>query len=345
MRVFVTGATGLLGNNTVRTLEAGGHEVVALVRSRDKAKILLRGTRAEIVTGDMRDVAALERFLAGCDAVIHTAAYFREYYAPGEHAGALEEINVGGSLALLDSADRHGVRRFVHVSSSGVIGHKSDGSPGDEDTPASAEQLRNLYFRSKVQGDAKIRAFTPRQRLEVVTIHPGWMFGPGDAGPTSAGKLCLDLVARKLPGVPPGGACVVDARDVAFALGGALEIGRHGDRYIVAGEPRTLREILDAAADAASLPRLRLDIPTPFAILAAHGSEMFARITGGAPSIPLEGVRALLGRHYVSSARAVRELGVSFRSLDDTMRATIGWYRDEGYFERARGREQPSAVA
>src|SRR3954462_3305592 len=82
MRVFVSGGTGLLGNNLVRALRVQGHEVRALVRSKRKAHALLGGTGAEIVGGDMRDVNRFENALEGIDAVAHTAAYFREYYTP-----------------------------------------------------------------------------------------------------------------------------------------------------------------------------------------------------------------------------------------------------------------------
>src|SRR6187402_100124 len=98
MRVFVTGGTGLLGNNLVRALRAQGHEVRALVRSRKKADALLADSGAEIVVGDMREVSGFEGALSGMDAVAHTAAYFREYYGPGDHAASLEDINIKGTL-------------------------------------------------------------------------------------------------------------------------------------------------------------------------------------------------------------------------------------------------------
>src|SRR5690349_2007525 len=124
MKAFVTGATGLLGNNLVRTLEAGGHEVVALARDATKAARVLGGTSARIVTGDMKNVAGFAAELGGCDAVFHTAAYFREAFEPGFDATAIDEINVHGTMRLLDAADAAGVPCFVHTSSGGVIGRK-----------------------------------------------------------------------------------------------------------------------------------------------------------------------------------------------------------------------------
>ena len=164
MRVFVTGGTGLLGNNLVRALRADGHDVRALVRSRRKADAMLAGTGAEIVVGDMRDVPGFADALVGVDAVAHTAAYFREYYAPGDHASSLEDINIKGTLALLAAADERGVRRFLQTSSSGTVGQAADGT-SNEDTPASESQLANGYFRSKDEIlDAMADHVTPAPR-------------------------------------------------------------------------------------------------------------------------------------------------------------------------------------
>ena len=122
MKVFVTGSTGLVGNNLARALEAKGFDVVGLVRSEEKGKRLLGDTNATLVKGDMLDVPGFADALDGCEAVFHTAAYFREYFQPGDHAQALEDVNITGTLNLMTEADKRGVRRFVHVSSGGTIG-------------------------------------------------------------------------------------------------------------------------------------------------------------------------------------------------------------------------------
>lgn len=326
MQVFVTGGTGLLGNNLVRALTARGHGVRALVRSRQKADAMLAGSGAEIVVGDMRDVTGFSEALSGMDAVAHTAAYFREYFAPGEHASSLEEINIKGTLALLQAADARGIRRFVHTSSAGTVGQPADGSEANEDTPASAAQLANLYFKSKVDGDRRIGAFSPKSGMTIATVLPGWMFGPGDAGPTGAGKLVLDAIEGKLPGVPPGGTSVVDARDVANAMVAMLERNVPDERFLVAGRYHTLRELLDETMAAAGKKRIGVSLPAWLALGMGHVSEAWARVTSGRPMVPLEGVRMLLEDFRPSSARAERELGATFRPLQETIRDVVSWY-------------------
>lgn len=327
MRAFVTGSTGLLGNNLVRQLIAQGHRVTGLIRSEAKAQALLGDLDVAFVRGDMRDVAGFADALRGCDALFHTAAYFREYYQPGDHSASLDEINVRGTLALLAAADARGVRRCVHVSSGGTIGLKPDGSPGDEDTPPPPVAATNLYFKSKVDGDAAIRGWRAPQGMVVVEILPGWIWGPGDAAPTSAGQLALDFLAGKVPVIPDGGTCVVDARDVAQAMIAAAEHGRDGEKYIVGGGYATIADVLAGLERASGVRGPRVPLPHALAMVFATASETVARLTGRPLLISREAVRTLHAKLCVNSAKAERELGARFRPLDETLRDVVAWYR------------------
>lgn len=104
MRAFVTGSTGLLGSNLVRELLAEGHRVTALVRSRAKAARVFAGLDVALIEGDLADVAAFAPALAGHDVLFHTAAFFREYYQPGDHWPTLKALNVDSTMALLRAA-------------------------------------------------------------------------------------------------------------------------------------------------------------------------------------------------------------------------------------------------
>ncbi len=327
MKAFVTGSTGLLGNNLVRLLVANGHQVKGLIRSEEKAKRLLGDLDVELVTGDMRLVTEFAPELAGCDVVFHTAAYFREYYQPGDHHDALQEINVHGVIELMTEADRHRVPCFIHIGSAGTIGLKPDGSPGDEKTPPSPLAKSNLYFQSKVTCDRKIRAFRSQNGMRVVEILPSWMWGPGDAAPTAAGQMVLDFMARKIPGIINGGSSVVDARDVAVAMIAAVERGRDRQRYIVGGRYCSVEQIMNGLERVTHVraPRMRLPHALMMAIAWLH--EMWGRMTDKDALITREGVRTLHAKLAVNSAKAERELGVSFRRLRETLRDVVRWYR------------------
>jgi dihydroflavonol-4-reductase len=328
MRAFVTGATGLLGTNLVRLLTKEGCQVRALARSPEKAKTIFAGLDVQIVAGDMANVPAFADALAGCDALFHTAAYFREYYQPGDHWPTLERINVRATINLLKEAAQRGVKTAIHTSSAGIVGSDAKGQPGDESTPPPREAQTNLYFKSKLLAEQEIHSWMSKNRgIRVVLVLPGWMFGPYDAAPTGSGRLVLDFLAGKVPGIIDGGTCIVDARDVARAMANATKRGENGSRYIVAGKYHSLEEVLQTLESVSGVPAPTRRISWPVIVTYAWFAELKARFTGRAPSVSLQGVRAMHAKHKVSSEKAIRDLGATFRSLTDTLRDELAWFK------------------
>ena len=233
------------------------------------------------------------------------------------------------TLDLMAAADARGVKAFIHTSTAGTIGKHENGEAGDEDTPASPKQLRNLYFKSKVDGDAKIRAYEPPNGMAVVQVLPGWMWGPGDAGPTPAGQIVFDFLDGKFPAVPEGGSMMADARDVAAVMVRAVD-KPHGARFIIGGHYHSLREVVDLVARETGRPAPKANLPSWLAIGYAYMSEAWASLTGGRAAANLDGVRMMAAKLNVSSAKAERELGATFRPLDDTIHDVIAWYDQQG---------------
>jgi len=327
MKAFVTGSTGLLGSNLVKQLLEQGHEVVALARSPQKAAQLLgTSTRLRVVQGDMEDIAAFAHAMQDSDVLFHTAAYFRDYFTRGDHWPMLEKINVTGTIDLLTRAEQLGVKKAIYVSSSGVIGTQ-DGGTVDESSPPGPLQQTNLYFKSKVMAEQRLLEWMKLHSMPVVQILPGWIWGPSDAAPTSAGQLALDFLNRKLPAVIEGRVNVVDARDVTQAMIAAVERGRNGERYIISNRLMTLAEVMKTLAQVSGVAAPRGYVPYRMALLMAYASEAMARLRGNDTLITVQGVRTLQDRATLSSARAVRELGATFRPVEDTLRDTVAWYR------------------
>jgi dihydroflavonol-4-reductase len=327
VKAFVTGGTGLLGSNLIEQLTAGGHEVVALVRDRAKGELIFGATSVKMVEGDMRDVDGFAGALRGCDVLFHTAAYFREYFQPGDHRTALTAVNVAGTVALLYAAERAGVRRAVHVSSAAVIGHRPGGGEADETVPPDAGVMRNPYLESKVLADRAVLDFGRTHDLPVVIILPTWMFGPNDHAPSTSGRLVRNFLDGQIPFIPPGGGKVVDARDVAHAMINAAERGRAGERYIVGGPYRSIDTILHALEAVTGVAAPTRHIPYAAVLAMAWLSQTVARLRGTPALLTVQGVRVLHHNNPTGSAKAVRELGVTFRRLEETLRDAAAWIR------------------
>ena len=331
MLIYVTGATGLLGNNLIRTLLAQGHQVRGLVRDLDKAQELFPTSSSVLrwVRGDMLEVDAVASSLEGVDCVVHTAAYFRDSYKGGEHYQRMLQVNVDGTAALLKAAYERGVRRFVHVSSIATV--KSEpGQPAEEDMRRAFEGEPDDYFRSKILSDQVVEDFAKAHPdFEVSFVLPGFMVGPGDLGPTSAGQLVLDFARKKLPGVMNAGFSFVDARDVAQACAALSTSSRPGERYLVAGRYHSLTSAYAQLAPITSVAAPKRMIPDFFLLAYAFFSEVYARITGKPVLLSWAGVQSMRRERphgQFDSSKAERELGVTFRPLAETFGDTFKDY-------------------
>jgi len=328
MRTFVTGSTGLLGNNLVRILLQAGHEVWALARSKEKARRELGDTAARIVVGNIRNVPEFAYDLKGIDVVFHTAAYFREYYNPGDHSKIIELTNVRSTLELAQAAHAMGVGKMIHTSSAGTVGWQPDGSPGDEQTPPWPGTKKNLYLQSKGRAEQLLREFSREKAFFMASALPSWMWGPHDGGPTPSGKLVFDALAHQLPPMlPPGGSAVVDARDVAAGMLRIAEIGRSGERYILSGGFAELADIILSLARLTDAKPPKRRIPIAAAIALATAAETWSRITATTSPMSVEAIRLMNARLRVTSAKAEKELDVTFRPFSVTLEDTVSWAR------------------
>lgn len=331
--VFVTGATGLLGRNLVLALLERGFIVRALARSAQKAARQLGAhPNLRIVLGDMENPDGFASDLAGCDALFHTAAYFRDSYKGGAHWPQLYRINVEGAAALLARAHAAGVRRIVHASSIAVLQGRLDG-PVDE-TAERAPEDADDYFRSKILSDREVfKHLDAHPDSWACFVLPGWMHGPGDLGPTSGGQFTLDFVRGALPGLPPTTMSFVDARDVASAMIAALEKGRRGERYLAAGRHVSMVELAKLYEEATGVSGPKRELPAPLLYATAAMNEAYARLTGRPVLLGLAAVRNLraeAGRTRFDHAKSETELGVAFRPIVETLRDEVAWFRSEG---------------
>ena len=144
MKALLTGGSGFVGGHVLRALLEQGAEVRCLVRAASPRRTF-EGLETELVVGDLRDSASLERAVAGCDAVFHCAADYRFYAADSRE---LYDSNVEGTRNVMRAAAAAGVSRVVYTSTVGALGLNADGSPADENTPVSLDDMVGHYKRS-----------------------------------------------------------------------------------------------------------------------------------------------------------------------------------------------------
>ena len=325
MKALVTGATGFVGAAVARALLREQWQVRVLAR-RGSDRRNLKGLDVEVSEGDLTDVDSLQRAAQGCDGLFHVAA---DYRLGARDPAELYRANVEGTRNVLSAAHRSGVQRIVYTSSVATIGIPADGTPGDEQSANSLDNMIGHYKRSKYLAEEVARE-AAQSGISVVIVSPSTPVGPGDVKPTPTGQLVLDAAAGRMPAYVDTGLNIVHVDDVAAGHLLAYERGRRGERYILGGQDMSLREILEVIArlEGRSAPRVRL--PYGVVLPIAYLAEGFARLTGRSGRITLEGVRMSRKKMFFSSAKAVRELGYRWRPPVQAFEDAIGWFRDNG---------------
>jgi dihydroflavonol-4-reductase len=326
MTALVTGGTGFVGANLVRELLRDGRRVRVLARPGSDRRALV-GLDVEVCEGDLLDGASLRRAVRGTDTVFHVAADYR-LWAPDPDE--LHRANVGGTRALLEAVAEHGVRRVVYTSTVGALGIPADGTPGTETTPVSLGDMVGPYKTSKFLAEQVALGFA-RQGLPVVIVNPSAPVGPWDVKPTPTGQMVMDFLRGKMFATLDTGLNLVHVRDVARGHVLAAERGRVGEKYILGHANLSLAEIGLLLSEVTGIRPPRLRIPYAVAWLAALSMEAAARVTGGAPRVPLTAVRMAKKRMYFSPAKAVRELGLPQTDVREALRDAAEWFSAHGY--------------
>jgi dihydroflavonol-4-reductase len=325
MKALVTGATGFVGAAIARALLAAHWQVRVLARKGSERRNL-RGLDVEVQEGDLTDLDSLQSAARGCTGLFHAAA---DYRLGAPDPSQLYRANVEGTRNVLAAASRAGVRRIVYTSSVATIGIPTDGTPGDEATPNSLQNMIGHYKRSKYLAE-EVVIEAARAGTSVVIVSPSTPVGPGDVKPTPTGQLVLDAAAGRMPAYVDTGLNIVHVDDVAAGHLLAYERGIVGERYILGGQDMSLREILALISTLVGRKPPRVRLPYGVVLPIAYLAEAYAKLSGRSGRITLEGVRMSRKRMFFSSAKAMRELGYTYRPPVEAFKDAIRWYRENG---------------
>lgn len=330
MKALVTGGTGFVGSHVVRALVEAGHEVRVLHRSSSRLDGLT-GLAYESALGDVTDLDALRSASQGVDWVFHVAAVADYWRA---NADWMRAVNVDGTRYVLQAAQEAGVRRVVFTSSAAAIGLPSDDTPADENTPFNLSPAQFPYGYTKVQAEAVVQEYVA-QGLDVVIVNPVVVLGPGDLNQIS-GDFVIK-VAQMQWTVPAtrGGIAVIDVRDVAHMHIRAAEVGRTGERYILATENMTYQAWFSLIAEVVGVAKPLVTLPS-FVLSPLASLVDGARRVG--IGVPIDANQVRLGGRYVyfDGRKAHEAFGAPRYSMRQSVEDTYAWYVENGYIQPTR---------
>ena len=325
-RVFLTGGSGLIGGALAGRLVERGHELVALARS-DAGERALVARGARVVRGDTLDEDAMAAGMAGCGLVYHVAGV--NTMCPTDPA-TLFHVNVRGAEAAVRAAARAAVPRVVLTSSAAALG-ESAGTVGSEESPHRGSYL-SIYERSKHEGEIAAFAAARRAGVELVSVNPSSVQGPGRTGGT--GRIMVAYLNGRLRAFVDTSVSLVDIADCVEGHLLAAERGVAGERYVLNGATLRSREALEVVAELSGIRHKVRFLPPPVAAVAGGLVEAAFRLRGRQPPVCREMVRTLLHGHRYDGSRAARELGLRYTPVAETFRRTIEWAVAAGLVQR-----------
>lgn len=325
MKIAVTGASGHLGACLVRRLIAEGHQVVAIAKRAETAASL-RDVGAVCVNVDVREFAALEQNLQGCDLVYHLAACVS---MTGEQGGKVRAVNVEGTRNVAKAALACGIKRMVHVSSIHAYSQRPFDQPLDENRAYSSAPKLPAYDRSKAAGEQVAKSFI-KEGLEVVVVQPCGVIGPFDFGTSVMNKAFARMFRGKLPVIHNMGFDLIDVRDVASVLISASQRGRVGESYLVGGRWQPVLELARIASKVAQVkPPGKLALPFWLIRLAAPIAMRVDQLLKREVVFSPDSVSALNSNKDICYDKAKRELGLQTRPVEESIRDLHQWFSEQ----------------
>jgi dihydroflavonol-4-reductase len=327
METLVTGGNGFVGGALLRHLAGRGERVRALVRKGSDLRNL-SDLPLEVVYGDLRDVDSIRSALKGCRKVYHVAAQYALWTPNPEE---MYEVNVRGSVNLIEESRREGVERIVYTSTVGALGLPRDERPSNEETPVSPDTLCGDYKKSKYQAEQEVLRLA-RQGAPVVIVNPSTPVGPGDVKPTPTGQMIVDFLNGKMWAYLETGLNLIDVDDVAIGHRLAMEKGRVGEKYILGHVNLTLREIFRLLGDITGIRPPRFRVPLGMVLPLAYLNEWVSdNLTRRTPMIPVSAVKMARYRMFFDPSKAVKELGLPQHPVRAALERAVEWYWENGY--------------
>lgn len=322
---LITGITGFLGTALAKTLICRGKKVVGLRLPKDKEHLI---PEVEYQLGDITKPYTLSGFFEKAEGkraiLIHCAGIVT--IASGDE-GQVRRVNVDGTKHIVDLAVRHGIDRFIYVSSVHAIREEKSGIVIKETTQFSADSVKGVYGKSKAEATAYVLKAAERG-FHAMAVHPSGMIGPEDYSGGYMTETIRAFLKGRFPFAVGGGYDFVDVRDVAEGIIKCADCGERGETYILSNEYITVKQMFEILSETKGKRKSYRAVPLkmllPFAALIEKAEQKM-----GLPMLITPYSLYTLGSNgNFSHEKADAKLQYVPRPVRDTLQDIVHWMGD-----------------
>jgi len=319
--IGITGANGHVGANLVRRLMQEDYKVRVLQYHDHEA---FDGLQVEVVKGDLGNQDSLVPFCKDLDVIIHLAA---KITIGNNSYESVYSVNVDGTKNLVELAKKEGVKRFIHFSSIHALVHDPLDMPMDESRTLATDSII-AYEKTKSIADEWIMQ-QQSNNFDVIVMNPTAIIGPNDFKPSLLGQFLIRLYDGFLPGLVPGGYDWVDVRDISEATCNAITKGIGGERYILSGTWTSVSDYAELAGKAGGKSIKKPVFPLWLARVGLPFIQLYSKLAGEHPLYTRQSLVILQqGNRNISNEKAKKELDFNPRPLEETLKDTIRWLKE-----------------
>ncbi len=327
-KVLVTGANGLLGSHVARELLLKKYAVRALVRRNSDTRAL-EGLGIEYFTGELTLPKDISNAVKGCDYVIHVAARTSQSPSSLKH---YEKPNIGSTKSIVEACKKHGVKRMVYVSSANCFGNGTKENPGNENAPFMPWLKHSGYAYSKYLAQQVVLGETKNNGFNAVVVSPAFIIGERDFKPSS-GKIFGHVLNKRIAFYPCGGKNFAGAQMAAQGVVNAMEKGKTGECYLLAGENLSYLEFFKMIRKATKQKTLFVPVPSLLLLFAGFWGSVLEKAFGTTTQLTLTNARMLCSQNYYTPQKAVSEIGLRTIPLYKSVEKAILWFQTNNYFK------------
>lgn len=326
-RIFVTGATGYVGEQLAKKLAQEGHIVHILARQKQKAQKMFPDDGAfQIYEGDILEADKIQMAMKNCQEVYHLAAYAKVW---DKDPKSFFKMNVEGTKNILDNCILQKIDKVVITSTAGVLGPSVGGEIVNENSQ-SAVPYSTEYERTKAIAEEEAKKYLDKG-LQIVTLNPTRIYGAGQRSESNAVTMLLEKYWqgkwRILPGDGKRIGNYVYIEDVVAGHLAAMQKGKNGERYILGGENVSYQELFDLFGEVTGRKLRLFKMPIGVMMGFARLQMIKTQLTGSAPLITPNFVKKYLYDWKVSSQKAQDELNLQITPLREGLYKTLEWLK------------------
>lgn len=320
--VFVTGATGFVGQYLIQSLAKQGEEIKVLVREGSDHK-LSRNKNMSVIYGDVRNSESFSNELEGVETIYHLAGVVTDWAPRSQYY----EVHEKGTRNVVEAAINCGVKRIVYLSTVDVLAYEKH-SPLNENTPYTSSNVG--YRSSKVQAEKLLFKYARKKKIDVVILRPVWVYGVGD-------KVFIPEIARQMHqksmffiGSSSNYVSLVHVRNLAQAILNAGQTRAVNEAFLVYDKELTWDSLTQQISRSLNAPKPRITLPYNLAHFLGHTMELVFQYMPKRPPLTRTAVETIGYSVKFNTNKAKRVLDYKQKvSFEKGMSEVFDWLNEK----------------